>query len=301
MQVATLAPVTTMGPLQMPRVAAHSPFTTMEPIQALQVPVVSSMQPMQQPQPMPLQQLQPRYVPEGRILRPSVNMQRIEPLAQAQPSCPIVHQASLAVQSSTSFVSPAQTARSVVHQAGSAVQSSTSLVSQAAEVSSLPQAEPVQHLQPLPECRIQWPSVSMHCIEPWAQADPSCPSVCQASPAGQSSTSFISLAQTARPVVHQTASALQSSSSSVSQAAEVSSLPQAEPVTAQLPHVRPPTPQFVQPQAAMPLATPQITPMPALRAPRTVLLEPQAPPQQPEREYDLLTLTPQGYEVRHLD
>jgi len=32
-----------------------------------------------------------------------------------------------------------------------------------------------------------------------------------------------------------------------------------------------------------------------------VLLEPQAPPQQPEPEYDLLTLTPQGYEVRHLD
>jgi hypothetical protein len=40
--------------------------------------------------------------------------------------------------------------------------------------------------------------------------------------------------------------------------------------------------------------------MPPLHLPQTVPLLPQAPPQQPEPEYDLVTVTPKGYEVRHL-
>jgi len=184
---APLSPDMAMEPIQTPQVAPFMPAR--EPIQ---VPVVSPMQPTQwpqpqpMPQPMPLQQLQPQYVPEGRILRQSAS---VEPVAQAQPGRPIV------LQSST-------------------LQSSTA--------------------------------------------------------------------------------ALQPSSSFVNQAVEVIRPPMPQIVQSQIIQ-----PQIVQPQV-MPLAAPAITPMPPLQ-PQPVPMAPQAPPQQPESEYDLVTLTPQGYEVKHLD
>jgi len=74
-------------------------------------------------------------------------------------------------------------------------------------------------------------------------------------------------------------------------------LAQPQPVTAQLPQVvRPFISDFGEPvappttQFAEPVATPRRTPTLALH-----------PPQQTEPEYDLVTVTPQGYEVRHID
>jgi len=213
--VAPLAPppapfssVRTMELIQTSQGAPLLSGMAMEPIKASQVPVVSPMQLLPQPQPVLMQQLQSQYVPEGRVLQPSTSTPRIEPLAHAQASRPIMHQASSALRSSTSFVTPAQPTHPVVRQASSALQSSTSFGSQAAEVSSLAQPQPM---------------------------------------------------------------------------------------TAQLPQmVRPPTSQFAEP-----LATPQIAPIPALHPPQPVPLAPQALAHPPEPEFDLVTVTPKGYEVRH--
>jgi len=167
------------------------------------------------PPPAPLSSvmaLQPQYVLEGRMLRPSKSMTPVEPLA-AQASRPMVHQASSALQSSTSFVCPAEITRPTVHQAGSALESSNSFSSQAAEVSL-----PVQ----------------------------------------------------------------------------------VQPVTAQPPQVvRASAFQFIEPQAT-PRAS-QTIPTPALRPQLTVPWAAHAPPQLPEPEFDLVTLTSKGYEVRHFD
>jgi len=104
----------------------------------------------------------------------------------------------------------------------------------------------------------------------------------QASSALQPSTSFVSPAQSTRQVAHQANSALQSSASFSSQTAEVPLLVQPQPVTAQLAQVvRPFISDFAEPVAP------------------TLSLH--APPQQPEPEYDLVTVTKQGYEVRHID